>query len=168
MTTEMADRDDSTGGPRSVLNRRQLETLAAIAEVMIGAKGESLLQPADVAGRVDAVLSKTDSPKVAQICWLLQLGDLLFPLLAGRLQPFHSLPLITRTNILERIVTARWPSAARDIATTLKILSCVGYYSDERVMRALGYVPFDERKRASGRDQTRLHYIDPHPNESSL
>jgi hypothetical protein len=49
----------------------------------------------------------------------------------------------------------------RDVARSLKVLACAGYYGSDAGMRSIGYVPYEQRPRAAGQDTTPLEHPDP-------
>jgi hypothetical protein len=142
------------------LSPRGLETMIAVAETMIDGDGREAIHPIDVAIRVDHLLDE-GRPEVAggEIKMVMFIVEWLLPLAIARPMPFSTLGSTARRRAVERVIGAGGPF--RDIARTLKVLSCVGYYGNPETMRALGYVPFDERERSTGIDQAPLRHPDP-------
>jgi hypothetical protein len=87
------------------------------------------------------------------------LVEWVLPLVIARPMPFSTLGSHSRRRAVEKVIGADGPF--RDIARTLKVLSCVGYYGNPATMRALGYRPFDERERAAGVSQAPIRHPDP-------
>jgi len=142
------------------LTPRQLETMIAVAETMIDGDGEEAIHPIDVAVRVDHLLDE-GRPEVAggEIKTVMFIVEWLLPLAIARPMPFSTLGSTSRRRAVEKVIGAGGP--LRDVARTLKVLSCVGYYGNPETMRALGYVPYDERERSLGIDQTPIRHPDP-------
>jgi hypothetical protein len=142
------------------LSPRQFETMVAVAETMIDGDGREAIHPIDIAIRVDHLLDE-GRPEVAggEIKMVMVLVEWVLPLVIARPLPFSTLGSTSRRRAVERVIGAGGPF--RDIARTLKVLSCVGYYGNPETMRALGYVPFDERERSSAVSQAPLVHPDP-------
>ncbi len=142
------------------LSPRQLETMVAVAETMIDGDGREAIHPIDVAIRVDHLLDE-GRPEVAggEIKMVMFIVEWLLPLVIARPMPFTTLGSTSRRRAVEKVIGAGGPF--RDVARTLKVLSCVGYYGNPETMRALGYVPFDERERSTDIDQTPIRHPDP-------
>jgi len=141
------------------LSPRQFETLVQVADTMIEGDGREAIDPVDIAVRVDHLLAETRSPALPQIKLVLFLVEWVLPLLVARPLPFSTLGSNVRRSAVERVIGIGGP--LRPVARTLKVLSCVGYYGNPKTMRQLGYLPYDERERSIGIDQTPAHYPDP-------
>ena len=74
------------------------------------------------------------------------------PLLVFRPFPFSVLGSNDRRRAVEKVINAKGPF--RDVARSLKIMSCVGYYGDQRGIAQVGFVHFELRRRSQGVDQT--------------
>ncbi|HXS48387.1 MAG TPA: hypothetical protein VN756_13100 [Solirubrobacterales bacterium] len=140
---------------------RQFETLIQVADTMIDGDGREAIDSVDIAVRVDHLLAETSSPALPQIKLVLILVEWVLPLLVVRPLPFSTLGSNVRRSAVEGVIGTG--GFLRPVARTLKVLSCVGYYGNPETMRGLGYVPFDERPRAIGVDQSPVHYPDPFP-----
>jgi len=138
---------------------RQFQTFVQVADTMIDGDGREAIDPVDVAVRVDHLLAETRSSALPLIKLVMVLVEWVLPLLVLRPLPFSALGSNVRRTAVERVIGAG--GLLRPIARTLKVLSCVGYYGNPATMRQLGYVPFDERPRAVGVDQSPAHYPDP-------
>ncbi len=67
-----------------------------------------------------------------------------------------------RRRVIDRVIGRQGPGGAfRDVARTLKMLTCAGYYGSAEGMAQVGYVPFEQRPRSSGVDQRPLVHPDP-------
>lgn len=135
---------------------RGFETMVAIADTMIDGDGREAIGPVQVAIRTDHLLADIRSPVTADLRTVMVLVEWALPLLIGRPFAFTALGSQQRRRAVEKVIGAR--GAFRDVARSLKVLSCAGYYGDPATMRSVGYRPFDERARAAGVDQgTKLH-----------
>jgi hypothetical protein len=141
------------------LSPRQFETMVQVADTMIDGDGREAIDPIDIAVRVDHLLEETRSPATAQIKLVLVLVEWVLPILVLRPLPFSALGSNVRRSAVERVIEAG--GLLRPIARTLKVLSCVGYYGNPQTMRRLGYLPFEERQRHKGVDDSPAHYPDP-------
>jgi hypothetical protein len=65
--------------------------------------------------------------------------------------------------VVEKVIGAG--GLFRDVARSLKVLACAGYYGSPAGMRSIGYVPYEERERSKVQDQTPLHHPDPFPRD---
>jgi len=149
-------------GP-SFLNLRQFETMVQIADAMIEGGEEAVLSPIDVAHNVDDALRRLETPLRKDILMVLFIVEWFLPLIAvGRPFTFSALGTNDRRHAVSKVIAARW--IFRDVARFLKVLSCIGYYGTPEGMRAVGYVPFEERARGQV-DQTPLRYPDVLPLE---
>jgi hypothetical protein len=141
------------------MSLRQFETFVAVADTMIDGDGREAIDPVDIAVRVDHLLADTRSTALPQIKLVLVVVEWVLPLVVARPLPFSALGSSVRRAAVERVIGMG--GFLRPVARTLKVLSCVGYYGNPETMRQLGYVPFDERRRAVGVDQSPAHYPDP-------
>jgi hypothetical protein len=73
--------------------------------------------------------------------------------------PFSALGSNDRRRAVENVVNAKGPF--RDVARSLKIMACVGYYGDGQGIAQTGFVRFEVRKRAQNVDQAPLTHPDP-------
>jgi hypothetical protein len=138
---------------------RQFETMVQIADTMIEADGQAEIHPVDVAIRVDHLLAQIDSPLRQDIKTVLILVEWLLPLLIGRPFPFSDLGSHARRRLVEKVIGAK--GIFRDVARTLKMLACAGYYGHPEAMAQVGYIPFAGRHRSQRLDQTPKQYADP-------
>ncbi|GEM_PF-2790790 len=138
---------------------RQFETMIQIADTMIEADGQAEIHPVDVAIRVDHLLAQIDSSSRQDIKTVLILVEWLLPLLIGRPFPFSDLGSHARRRVVEKVIGAK--GIFRDVARTLKMLACAGYYGQLEAMAQVGYMPFAGRHRSHRVDQTPKHYADP-------
>ena len=142
---------------------RQFETLIYISEAVLDSDGEAALSPMQVAVNTDHYLDRFDSAVKKDIQMALFLLEWFLPLLTTfRPFPFSMLGSTARRRVIERIIGKRGPMGAyRDIARTVKMLTCAGYYGSPEGMTQVGYVPFNERPRSVGANQQPLRYPDP-------
>jgi hypothetical protein len=81
------------------------------------------------------------------------------PLIVLRPFPFSVLGSNDRRRAVEKVINAKGPF--RDVARSLKIMACVGYYGDQRGIAQVGFVHFPLRRRSQGVDQAPLIHPDP-------
>ena len=141
------------------LSLRQFETMVAIADAMIEGGDAEVMDALDVALNVDRALGLLETPLLKDIRLVLFIVEWALPLRIARPFPFSALGTHDRRRVVEKVVGAR--GLFRDVARFLKLLSCIGYYSSPAAMRAAGYIPFEERARSRGVDQTPIQFIDP-------
>lgn len=162
------------------LKHRQFETMVQIIDAMIEADGKEVVHPIDAALRVDHMLSdiqeeaaggrpartditkrsEADAPVLQEIRMLLFVVEWVLPLLIFRPFPFSALGSTERRRAVDRVIDSRWP-LLRDAARLFKTAACVGYYGSPEAQAQVGYVPFEERERSRGVDQTPRTYPDP-------
>lgn len=141
------------------LSLRNFETMVAVADTMIDADGREAVHPIEVAVTVDHLLDRVDSPMRKELKLVLVLTEWALPLMVLRPFPFSVLGSNDRRRAVEKVINAKGPF--RDIARSLKIMSCVGYYGDQRGIAQVGFVHFELRKRSQGVDQGPLTHPDP-------
>lgn len=138
---------------------RKFETMIQIADTMLDADGKEALHPIEVAINVDHLMDIIDSSAREDIDTVLVLTEWLLPLLIWRPIPFSDMGSIERRRAVEKVIGAK--GVFRDVARALKMLACVGYYGSPKGMAQVGYIPFEERERSQGVDQTPQQYPDP-------
>jgi hypothetical protein len=141
------------------LSLRNFETMVAVADTMIDADGREAVHPIEVAVTVDHLLDRVDSPMRNELKLVLVLTEWALPLMVLRPFPFSVLGSNDRRRAVEKVINAKGPF--RDIARSLKIMSCVGYYGDQRGIAQVGFVHFGLRERSQGVDQGPLTHPDP-------
>jgi len=146
-------------------NLRQFETVVQVADAMIDGNGEEVLDPIDVAARIDDALDRLETPVKKDISQVLFVVEWLLPLFIAKPFPFSSLGTNDRRHAISKVIAGR--GLFRDVSRFLKILSCIGYYGSPEGMRSVGYIPFEERARGEV-DRTPSHYDDPIPLEVRL
>jgi hypothetical protein len=139
---------------------RQFETMTQIADTMLELEGAPALHPIEVALRVDRLLSDIESELKNDIKTVMVLVEWVLPLLTFRPFPFSDLGSNARREVVNRVIGSR--GLFRDVARTLKLLACAGYYGSPEGMASVGFVPFTDRPRSVGIDLTPLTHIDPH------
>ena len=140
---------------------RAFETMVQIADTMIDGDGREVLDPIDVAVHTDHLLDDVRSPATAELKFAMIVVEWALPLLIWRPFPFSTLGSAQRRRAVEKVIGATGPF--RDVARSLKVLSCAGYYGSPEGMRACGYIPYEERDRAVGADTRHLVHPDPFP-----
>lgn len=138
---------------------RQFETMIQIADTMIETDGQNALHPIEVAIRADHFLARFDALAKEDIKRTLIVVEWLLPLVIWRPFPFSSLGSHERRRAVEKVIGAR--GIFRDVARFLKLLAYAGYYGSPEGMAQVGYIPFEERERSKGVDQTPQEYLDP-------
>lgn len=141
------------------LSLRNFDTMVAIADTMLDGDGREAVHPIEVAVTVDHLLARVDSPMRKDLKFVLVLTEWALPLLVLRPFPFSVLGTNDRRRAVEKVINAKGPF--RDVARSLKILACVGYYGDQRGIAQVGFVHFPSRKRSQGVDQSPLVHEDP-------
>jgi hypothetical protein len=141
------------------LSLRQFGTMIAIADTMIDGDGREAMHPIEVAVGVDHMLARIESPTTAQLRLVLILTEWVLPLLIFRPFPFSVLGTNDRRRAVEKVINAKGPF--KDVARSLKVLACSGYYSDPRGISSTGFVDFEQRPRHAGLDETPLAFPDP-------
>lgn len=140
-------------------SERQFETLVAVVDTMIDGDGRQVQSPEEVAVTVDHLMDEIRTPVTAELKMVLILVEWALPLLIGRPLPFSTLGSHQRRRVVEQVIGAK--GLFRDVARSLKVLASAGYYGSPEGMRAMGYVPYEERDRGRHADTTPLHHPDP-------
>jgi hypothetical protein len=141
------------------LSLRNFETMVAVADTMIEADGREAVHPIEVAVTVDHLLDRVESPMRKDLKLVLVLTEWALPLLVLRPYPFSVLGSNDRRRAVEKVINAK--GMFRDVARSLKIMACVGYYGDQRGIAQAGFVHFPLRNRAQGVDQSPMAHPDP-------
>jgi hypothetical protein len=141
------------------LSPRNFDTMVAVADTMIDGDGREALHPIEVAVTVDHLLARVESPMRKDLRFVLVLTEWALPLLVWRPFPFSALGSNDRRRAVEKVINAKGPF--RDVARSLKIMACVGYYGDRRGIAQFGFTPFERRRRAQGVEQSSLGHPDP-------
>lgn len=134
----------------------QFETMIQIADVMLEGEDQLALNAVQVAVNIDHLLSQIRSPALRDLHFVLVVLEYVAPLLTLRPLPFSLLGTAARRSVVERVVFGRGPF--RDVARSLKLLACAGYYCAPQGMTSVGFVPFDDRARSAGVDRTPAIY----------
>ncbi|MEA2418179.1 MAG: hypothetical protein QOE60_385 [Thermoleophilaceae bacterium] len=143
------------------LSLRQFDTMVAVADAMIDGDGREALHPIEVAVGVDHMLARVESPLKRDLRLVLVLTEWLLPLVVLRPFPFSVLGTNDRRRAVEKVINAKGPF--RDVARSLKVLSCSGYYGNPRALADVGFIPFEERRRHAGVDDRPFTHPDPFP-----
>jgi hypothetical protein len=141
------------------LSVRNFETMVAVADTMIEGDGREAVHPIEVAVTVDHLLARVESPLRKDLKLVLVITEWALPLLIFRPFPFSVLGSNDRRRAVERVINAKGPF--RDVARSLKIMACVGYYGDQRGIAQAGFVHFPLRRRSRGVDDAPLTHPDP-------
>ena len=141
------------------LSLRNFDTMIAVADTMIDGDGRETMHPIEVAVTVDHLLACVESPMRKDLKLVLVITEWALPLLVWRPFPFSVLGSNDRRRAVQKVINAKGPF--RDVARSLKIMSCVGYYGDQRGIAQAGFVHFGLRRRSQGVDQSPLHHPDP-------
>ncbi len=145
------------------LSLRNFDTMVAVADTMIDGDGREAVHPIEVAVTVDHLLARVESPMRKDLKLVLVITEWALPLLVWRPFPFSTLGSNDRRRAVQKVINAKGPF--RDVARSLKIMACVGYYGDQRGIAQVGFVHFPLRERSQGVDQRPLTYEDPFPVE---
>ncbi|MDX1530803.1 MAG: FAD-dependent oxidoreductase [Rhodothermales bacterium] len=125
---------------------RERRTVEALAEVYI--EGEDvLLTPREIAAAIDRHLGRVRSNRTQSLRLILLVVEHVLPRLAWppSWRPFSRMPVDARRRLVERcLANPRRRGPWRDLAR-VRTLFALGYYSDERVQRRIGFVPVRER-----------------------
>ena len=141
------------------LSLRNFDTMIAVADTMIDGDGREAVHPIEVAVTVDHLLARVDAPMRKDLKLVLVITEWALPLLVWRPFPFSVLGSNDRRRAVEKVINAKGPF--RDVARSLKIMACVGYYGDQRGIGQVGFTRFELRRRAQGVDQSPLPHPDP-------
>jgi hypothetical protein len=141
------------------LSLRNFDTMVAIADTMIEGDGREAVDAVEMAVTVDHLLYRVESPMRKDLKLVLVITEWALPLLVFRPFPFSVLGTNDRRRAVEKVINAKGPF--RDAARSMKILSCVGYYGDQRGIEQVGFVHYERRRRSQGVDQTPLVHRDP-------
>jgi hypothetical protein len=133
--------------------------MVAVADTMIDGDGREAVHPIEVAVTVDHLLARVESPMRKDLKLVLVITEWALPLLVWRPFPFSVLGSNDRRRAVEKVINAKGPF--RDVARSLKIMACVGYYGDQRGIAQVGFTRFELRPRAQGVDQAPLIHPDP-------
>jgi hypothetical protein len=140
---------------------RAFETMVQIADTMIDGDGREAVDPVTVAINADHLLAQIRSPATQQLKTVMLLVEWVLPLLIGRPFPFSTLGSHQRRRVVEKVIGAT--GLFRDVARSLKVLACAGYYGDPAGMRSIGFEEYEERR--PGDDMRHLVHPDPFPRE---
>ena len=141
------------------LSLRNFDTMVAVADTMIDGDGREAVHPIEVAVTVDHLLARVDSPMRKDLKFVLVITEWALPLIVLRPFPFSVLGSNDRRRAVQKVINAKGPF--RDVARSLKIMACVGYYGDQRGIAQAGFAHFGSRRRSQGVDQSRLPHPDP-------
>jgi len=141
------------------LSLRNFDTMIAVADTMIDGDGREAVHPIEVAVTVDHLLARVESPMRKDLKLVLVITEWALPLLVWRPFPFSVLGTNDRRRAVEKVINAKGPF--RDVARSLKIMACVGYYGDQRGIAQVGFVHYGLRRRSQGVDQRPLPHPDP-------
>jgi hypothetical protein len=141
------------------LSLRNFETMIAVADTMIDGDGREAVHPIEVAVTVDHLLARVESPMRKELKLVLVITEWALPLLVWRPFPFSTLGSHDRRRAVQKVINAKGPF--RDVARSLKIMACVGYYGDQRGIAQVGFVHYGLRRRSQGVDQRPLPHPDP-------
>ena len=142
---------------------RAFETMIQIADTMIDGDAREALGPIEVAVCTDHLLDEVRSPATDELKTVMLVVEWALPLLIWRPFPFSTLGSAQRRRAVEKVIGA--DGLFRDVARSLKVLACAGYYGSPDGMRAIGYLPYEERERAVGADTRPLVHPDPFPRD---
>jgi hypothetical protein len=143
------------------LSLRQFDTMVAVADAMIDGDGREALNPIEVAVGVDHMLARVESPLKPSLRLVLVLTEWGLPLIVLRPFPFSVLGTNDRRRAIEKVINAKGPF--RDVARSLKVLSCSGYYGNQRALAQVGFIRYEDRDRYVGVDDRPLTHPDPFP-----
>jgi hypothetical protein len=138
---------------------RAFETMIQIADTMIDGDGREAISPVQVAIHTDHLLADVEADAKGEIRLLMVIVEWVLPLRILRPLPFSTLGSVSRRRLVDKVIGST--GLFRDVARTLKVLASAGYYGDPQTMRRIGYLPFDERARSVGVDQSPLQHPDP-------
>ncbi len=141
------------------LSLRNFDTMVAVADTMLDGDGREAVHPIEVAVTVDHLLDRVDSPMRKELKLVLVLTEWALPLMVLRPFPFSVLGSNDRRRAVEKVINAKGPF--RDVARSLKIMTCVGYYGDQRGIAQVGFVHFGRRARSREVDQSPIAHPDP-------
>ncbi len=140
---------------------RQFSTLIEVADAMIDGDGREALDPIEVAVRTDHLIARVETPVKKDLKLVLVLVEWLLPLMILRPFPFSVLGTNERRRAVDKVINAKGPF--RDVARSLKVLACAGYYGSAEALAEVGFVRFEDRPRFEGVDTTPLAHPDPFP-----
>ncbi|MCP5047259.1 MAG: hypothetical protein GY940_08810 [bacterium] len=138
---------------------RQFQTMIQLADTMIETNGRRVVSPIQVAINTDHLLARVDSPVTKTMKLVMFMVEWILPILIFRPFPFSMLGSHERRRAVSKVIHAK--GLFRSVAKALKLLAFSGYYGDPRGMAQTGFIPFDDRKRAQGADQSLHTYPDP-------
>lgn len=140
---------------------RQFSTLIEIADAMIDGDGREALDPIEVAVRTDHLIARADTPVKKQLKLVLVLVEWVLPLMILRPFPFSVLGSNERRRAIDKVINAK--GVFRDVARSLKVLSCAGYYGSPEALDEVGFVQFEQRARFKDLDTAPVAHPDPFP-----
>jgi len=141
-----------------VFSPNEFETFSCAADVMIPQTGR-VLSPQQIAQRADSFLARVDKRYADEILRALDVLEWLIPVTILKLEPFTKLSARSRREVIQQLIDS--PGLFKDVARALKLMTMFNYYTDEGVRKSIGYVEFEDRKRAQGVDQTQHTYPPP-------
>jgi choline dehydrogenase-like flavoprotein len=140
---------------------RQFSTLIEIADAMIDGDGREALDPIEVAVKTDHLIARVDTPVKKDLKLVLVLVEWVLPVMILRPFPFSVLGSNERRRAVEKVINAKGPF--RDVARSLKVLACAGYYGSEEALEEVGFIHFEKRPRFKGIDTDPVPHPDPFP-----
>src|SRR5919199_2159874 len=127
------------------LKPRERRTVRAFADAFFGDDRPRLLDADEVTDRVDAQLASMSDPKrVRSLHLIFWVVEWIVPLLGFRLPPFSRMSRRRRQRVMRRVLERPRFGALRNLGK-IRALFIAGYYSDERVKRAIGFVRVRDR-----------------------
>jgi choline dehydrogenase-like flavoprotein len=140
---------------------RQFSTLIEVVDAMIDGDGREALDPIEVAVRTDHLVARVETPVKKDLKLVLVLVEWVLPLMILRPFPFSVLGSNERRRAVDKVINAKGPF--RDVARSLKVLACAGYYGSPEALDEVGFVHFPLRERYRGLDTAPVPHPDPFP-----
>jgi choline dehydrogenase-like flavoprotein len=140
---------------------RQFATLIEVADAMIDGDGREALDPIEVAVRTDHLMARAETPVKKDLKLVLVLVEWALPLMVLRPFPFSVLGSNERRRAIDKVINAKGPF--RDVARSLKVLACAGYYGSAEALDEVGFVQFPLRERYKGLETAPIPHPDPFP-----
>ena len=130
---------------QTALNRREVETIKNLAEVLID--GENVvLTKEEIAWNVIDILLRMDTSRILTLRLMLIGLEYIYPILTTG-KRFSKLSLDARKKFVsKRLASPNIRGPLRDLAK-IKAIFLSAYYSDPRVFESIGFVPVKERAR---------------------
>ena len=141
---------------------KQFTTMVKAMEVLIDTGGNNAIDPSNAGMLIDEMRADSKSPALDVIPKIFNQLEHIVPPLFLFFNDFSKLSLSKRKKVLTKLINNEglFRNDFRDLARALKVMSTVSYYGSPEGMAQVGFVPFDQRQRVTGLNQTPIIHQD--------